>query len=1193
MTRRRKYLLLLIPITLLVLLWLALVSNWGLALGLRIAAAVIPGELSVRQSQGSLLGPIQLRSLRYHNAQVTVSIQQLDLEWRLRQLLRGKLSIGHLALEDIDINVQTQATSQTTQRATEKAPQPSSIILPIGLDIEQASLDKLTITTSDSSTPIVIDRVDLSASGNRQTIDIRQFVAHAYQSALKLAGTVSLTEFIPLDLTLDFSYSADATHHLNSSGSLKGDLRKLQTTQKLTGLVQAELVAEVKDVLSTLQWHAALNVTHLNIHELTAQSPPVVVKGKLTATGDLQTFHTESQLHAEEKSLGQVKLALRADSDLLLSAYRFDADGDFNGIDFPEGKLSVQGKGDLQHVDLSQLVIHVLNGDAQGTARIAWLPRFALNSNLKLHDIQTGMLSKQWPGQISARLSLDAEAKAKTTPFDFTLDKLAGTLRGFPLQGEAKGSWEQNLLALDKLQLAVGGTEVSAHGKLAQQWDLTFQAHSDDLKSLLPDAKGKFDLNGQLTGTPTLPRLILAGEASQLAYAKESIGALKLKLDLGLARNAVAQINLQLAEVQTHAGHWNSMRLQVAGSNAAQQASLDASDAISSLHAQWHGKFEPWRWQGSLEQLTLSQIDVGKWELQQPVSIALAKNLVSVSSLCLAQATSHLCSQIQWNHSHRQARIDGTAVRLSLFEPWLPQNIQLGGQLDVQGVMDLTAHDTLQGKLVVHSTDKSIVIGLRDNTQQITLGASSLTATLDSKGLHAALHLPLSAGGGIESEASMSGWSPQNGFPRTQAITASLTLDHIPAEMISRFSSELTSAKGYLQADLHVNGSLGKPNLRGTAQWHEGSLLLPVVGVNVHDIQAELKSAQFNKLDFKLQARSGKGDMQLDGHIRLDPGRGWPTQATLTSHDLEVSNIPEAYVLIDSKLKLRVQGNNMNIDGDITVPRASFKPHTLPQGTVPVSPDIVIIHAEKQTEKPTRWLITSHLRVQLSDQVDFNGFGIRGKLRGMVMLNAEPGQLVMAQGEISIVDGVYRMSGQDLMIRRGRMIFSNTFIDDPALDVEAVRNIENVTAGVRLKGTLKQPQLSIFSEPGMPETQALSYLILGHSSSQNTTAEGNSISNTATALGFVAGDYLEKGIGGRLGLDELRLDVNETTQNTSLMLGKYLSPHLIVRYYNGIAESSHLLQLEYQLSNRVQIQTESGYTGSQSTTGGDIFFTIE
>jgi translocation and assembly module TamB len=344
---------------------------------------------------------------------------------------------------------------------------------------------------------------------------------------------------------------------------------------------------------------------------------------------------------------------------------------------------------------------------------------------------------------------------------------------------------------------------------------------------------------------------------------------------------------------------------------------------------------------------------------------------------------------------------------------------------------------------------------------------------------------------------------------------------------------------------------------------------------------------------FTLSAKSGKGDAQLTGKIRLDPVQGWPSELTLTSHNLEVSNFAEAYVLVDSNVKLSIQGNAIDIDGDITIPLANLKPRTLPEGAVPVSPDVVIIRTDKDTAGTAGWLLSTRLRVQLGDQVDFDGFRTRGKLRGKFVYVDETGKLPTGEGEISIVDGIYRMSGQELTIRRGRLIFTNTFIDDPGLDVEAVRKVENVTAGIRLKGTLKQPQLSVFSEPVMPETEALSYLVLGHGSSQSTAAESQSVNNTAMAFGFVAGDYLEKGIGGRLGLDELRVDVNRITQNTSLIVGKYLSPKLILRYYSGIADSSRLVQLEYQLSKRVQIQTESGYNGSQQTTGGDIFFVIE
>lgn len=1185
MTRRRKYLLLLMPVSLALLLWLMLASNWGLSLGLRIASAVMPGELSVSENHGSLLGPIRLRGLRYHNDQLTLSIQKLDLDWHAFSLLSGKLAISRLAVNEVSIAVLAGKAQGTTQQ--------TAIVLPIALDVEQASLNKLSIKTADTAAPIIIDHVSLNARANQQNVEIQQVDIQAYRTQGKLSGELSLSEHFPMKLAIDFTYQADATHRLSGRGNLTGDLRKLHLTQKLSGLIQANVVAEATDLPGKLQWHGQADVARLDLHDVFAKIPEIEVQGKLTAKGDRHALHVESQLQVENKRIGLAHLNLNGDSDLLFSDYRFTADGDFTGVDLPPAKLTLQGKGNRQQVDVAQLQVHALKGDAQGHARVSWQPRLAVNASLDIHNLQTGALSKDWPGQLSGQLSLQSEPDAKSQAFRFTLHNLTGKLRGYPVQAEANGVWSEKLLALDKVQLNVGGTNVTAQGKLSEQWNLSFQAHSDNLNSLLPAAKGKFALTGELSGTPSKPRLRVNGEANQLAYAEQAIGALSLKLDVGLAKDAVSEIDVQAKDVQMRAGHWTTVHVQTTGTNAAQVGTFDANSDGISLQARLHGKFEPWRWQGSLDQFSFKQTRYGEWHLQQPVAIALAKNQIKLSSLCLAQNGSHLCAEGQWDKTHRQARIDGKAVPLVFLEPWIPSNIQLSGELDMQATVTTTPQNTVQAQLMLHSPDKSMVLAFSDVKESLIMGESTLRAELNNKGLHAVLHLPLSDGGGIDSEASLPNWQLQNGLPRNQPVQASVKVNKIPADLVTRFAPDIVRAKGELHADLQVGGTLGRPHLRGSAQWRDGSVLVSQLGINIHDISAELKSAQTNKLAFVLKARSGDGDVQLDGQIRLEPEQGWPTTATLTSHNLEVSNIPEAYILVDSKVQVALQGSTINIEGDLTVPRARLRPHTLPEGTVQASPDVVIIGSKKQTEAATRWLLTSHLQVQLGDQVDFNGFGIRGKLRGKLGINLEPGKLVMGQGEVSIADGTYRMRGQDLTIRRGRLIFSNTFIDDPGLDVEAVRTIDTITAGVRLKGTLKQPQLSVFSEPTMPESDVLAYLILGRPLSQTTVAEGQAVSNTASALGFVAGDFLEKGIGGTLGLDELRVDVDQTTQSTALVIGKYLSPKLYLRYYSGIAEASRIVQLQYQLSKRIQIQTESGYRGSQSITGGDIFFTIE
>ncbi len=254
---------------------------------------------------------------------------------------------------------------------------------------------------------------------------------------------------------------------------------------------------------------------------------------------------------------------------------------------------------------------------------------------------------------------------------------------------------------------------------------------------------------------------------------------------------------------------------------------------------------------------------------------------------------------------------------------------------------------------------------------------------------------------------------------------------------------------------------------------------------------------------------------------------------------------------------------------------------------------MIIITKDKISEKDLPWKIHTQVRVKLGELVDVDGFGVSGRLTGTIVLIDEPNKLAIGQGEVSISEGIYRMRGQNLTIRRGRLLYANSLLDDPGVDVEAVRVVDAVTAGVRVRGTLKKPELTIFAEPAMAEADALAYLIMGRPLSQAGNAEGESIRDTAAAMSLVGGDLLAREVGGRLGVDEFRVEAGKTVEYTSLVVGKYLSPKLYVRYFTGIIESSNIVQFRYQLSKRIQLQSESGYRGAQSITSGDIFFTIE
>ena len=150
----------------------------------------------------------------------------------------------------------------------------------------------------------------------------------------------------------------------------------------------------------------------------------------------------------------------------------------------------------------------------------------------------------------------------------------------------------------------------------------------------------------------------------------------------------------------------------------------------------------------------------------------------------------------------------------------------------------------------------------------------------------------------------------------------------------------------------------------------------------------------------------------------------------------------------------------------------------------------------------------------------------------------------------------------------------------------------DILVGVKVRGNLRTPALTVFSDPGMPQSQQLSWLVLGRDLESNTSAEEKSAMNEAAMLlGLSGGEALGKQLGEQLGLDEVSIssEPGGTTTQASLLMGKYLTPELFVSYGIGIFEPVSTLRLLYTLSSRWKLVGEASVLGSAA----DIFYVVE
>jgi translocation and assembly module TamB len=169
-------------------------------------------------------------------------------------------------------------------------------------------------------------------------------------------------------------------------------------------------------------------------------------------------------------------------------------------------------------------------------------------------------------------------------------------------------------------------------------------------------------------------------------------------------------------------------------------------------------------------------------------------------------------------------------------------------------------------------------------------------------------------------------------------------------------------------------------------------------------------------------------------------------------------------------------------------------------------------------------------------------------------------------------------------------LFSSGPIDNPGLDLRAVRRGDEVTAGAQVSGTLKSPRLKLFSTPPMPDSGILSYLVLGQSPQGSSAAQSAMLYRAATALGMSGGgNQLFAGISKTLNLDNFEFESSSKGEGASLLIGKYLTPSLYISYGVGLFKAVNTFKLRYRLSKRLNLETAT----SSDYSSADLIYTLE
>lgn len=422
-------------------------------------------------------------------------------------------------------------------------------------------------------------------------------------------------------------------------------------------------------------------------------------------------------------------------------------------------------------------------------------------------------------------------------------------------------------------------------------------------------------------------------------------------------------------------------------------------------------------------------------------------------------------------------------------------------------------------------------------------------------------------------------------------INMSIKSEDLNISPLSSLIDDVVKSEGVLNINLNTSGKLKNPTLNGQVDLTDGLIQTKTIRNEIGIPKALIVMTGQKAVLETLELTTSNGSASFTGDFDI------PTLSYNLSGDLDNLLVKPDRIsaALTGDLNVKGKGEQVDISGKITVEKARI---TIPDKQPKELPEIQFVDVEEDEfvvdsgneESYFDKNIALNMTVVMKRNNWVRGQGANIELRGDLDITKDFHAPIRIVGNIGVIRGTYENFGKVFRIQEGGNVsFSGGEQIDPFLEIVALYRVSDINVYINIGGRASEPKIELTSDPSMSETDIVSYLVFGASSTDISSGERSAIGGVASGLaGGIAAAQLESLLGNAVSLDVVSIS------GTNLEVGKYLTEDLYIAYERGttdsIIDSNNItynkVLVEYHIFNNVTLDADVG----GENPGADLFY---